>query len=234
MRPMIGVTSLWDNDKVCGWMWQNYLELIWDAGAMPFVLPLNACDEAIEEYVSRCAGFLFTGGQDVAVDRFKCQHPELCQAPALPRDDLEFALFAAARKAERPIFGICRGLQLINVAMGGTLIEDIPELTHSAVEHRYRPPMAPSMHKVSIKADSTLSTFFTTSEITVNSYHHQAIDQVASGLYVTGKSTDDGIIEAVEGTQGAYLVAVQWHPERIYKDYEGQLLMLKHFVDACC
>ena len=232
MRPMIGVTSLWDNDKGCGWIWQNYLELIWDAGGMPFVLPLNASDEAIEQYVSRCAGFLFTGGQDIAVDRFKCQHPEMCQAPALPRDDLELPLFAAARKAGRPVFGICRGLQLFNVALGGTLIEDIPELTQSSVEHRYRPPAAPSMHPVTIKTDCTLSTFFDTKEITVNSYHHQAIDQVADGLRVTAKSTDDGIIEAVEGTQGAYLMAVQWHPERIYKEYAGQLAMLKHFVDA--
>ena len=127
MRPMIGVTSLWDNDKGCGWIWQNYLELIWDAGGMPFVLPLNASDEAIEQYVSRCAGFLFTGGQDIAVDRFKCQHPEVCQSPAVPGEDVELPLCATARKAGGRVLGFWRGLQRFSVAFGGMLMEDIPE-----------------------------------------------------------------------------------------------------------
>ena len=119
MRPLIGVTSLWDDVKSCGWMWQNYLELIWDAGGMPMVLPLNASPEAIHEAVVRCDGFLFTGGQDIAPSYFDSHYPQYCQKPALIRDAVEFALFDAARNAHKPIFGICRGMQLINVAMGG-------------------------------------------------------------------------------------------------------------------
>ena len=97
MRPLIGVTSLWDDVKSCGWMWQNYLELIWDAGGMPMVLPLNASPEAIHEAVVRCDGFLFTGGQDIAPSYFDSHYPQYCQKPALVRDAVEFALSLSNR-----------------------------------------------------------------------------------------------------------------------------------------
>ena len=92
MRPLIGVTSLWDDVKSCGWMWQNYLELIWDAGGMPMVLHLNAYPEAIHEAVVRCDGFLVTGGQDLAPSYVDSHYPQYCQKPALIRDAVEFAL----------------------------------------------------------------------------------------------------------------------------------------------
>lgn len=234
MRPLIGVTSLWNDEKARGWMITDYMDLIWDAGGVPVVLPLNASEEAVNEYVSHCAGFLFTGGQDVGVDRYRSEHPELCQPPAIVRDELEFALLAAARKAGRPVFGICRGLQLINAAMGGTLIEDIPQVTKSPVEHRYFPEdPVPTSHKVTIKADSALAAFFGAGDMTVNTRHHQAIGQLAPGLRVTAVSTEDGIIEAIEATEGSYLKAVQWHPEHIYKESAGHLAMVKDFVDSC-
>lgn len=157
MRPLIGVTSLWDDIKSCGWMWQNYLELIWDAGGMPMVLPLYASNQAIEEAVGRCSGFLFTGGQDIAPEYFESKHPQYCQKPALVRDALEFKLFDAARQAHRPIFGICRGMQLINVAMGGDLIEDIPSQIGTQTEHRYVTPGTPTMHEVQLLGESYLS-----------------------------------------------------------------------------
>ena len=232
MRPLIGVTSLWDDEKSCGLMWQNYLELIWDAGGMPMVLSLNASDEAVHEAVTRCDGFLFTGGQDVAADRFDCKYPQYCQKPALTRDAVEFKLFDAARKAHRPIFGICRGLQLINVALGGTLIEDIPAQVDTKTEHRYVTPGSPSMHQVEILGESFLSRAKSQSVVTVNSYHHQALDRVAPGLRVIAKSVTDQIVEAVQSNEADFLVAVQWHPERIYREYPENLRLVKFFIEA--
>lgn len=217
MRPLIGVTSLWDDIKSCGWMWQNYLELIWDAGGMPMVLPLYASNQAIEEAVGRCSGFLFTGGQDIAPEYFESKHPQYCQKPALVRDALEFKLFDAARQAHRPIFGICRGMQLINVAMGGDLIEDIPSQIGTQTEHRYVTPGTPTMHEVQLLGESYLSKACSEKVITVNSFHHQAIDRVAPSLKVIARSSTDQIVEAVEAEGEDFLVALQWHPERIYQ-----------------
>lgn len=232
MRPLIGVTSLWDDIKSCGWMWQNYLELIWDAGGMPMVLPLNASNEAVEEAVARCNGFLFTGGQDIAPEYFECKHPQYCQKPVLVRDALEFKLFDAARKAHRPIFGICRGMQLINVAMGGDLIEDIPSQIGMQTEHRYVTPGTPTMHEVEVLGESYLSSACAEKVITVNSFHHQAIDRVAPGLKVIARGNTDQIVEAVEAQGEDFLVALQWHPERIYQGRPENLRLVEFFIEA--
>lgn len=232
MRPLIGVTSLWDDAKSCGWMWQNYLELIWEAGGMPMVLSLNASDEAVREAVCRCDGFLFTGGQDVAPDRFDSQYPQRCQKPSLERDAIEFKLFDAARREHRPIFGICRGLQLINVAMGGSLIEDIPSQVNTQTEHRYVTPGSPSMHQVDILGESYLSRAYPNNVMTVNSYHHQALDRVAQGLRVIARSSTDQVIEAVQSDEDDFLLGVQWHPERIYRERSENLRMVEFFIEA--
>lgn len=232
MRPLIGVTSLWDDVKSCGWMWQNYMELIWDAGGMPVVLPLNAAPEAVQEAVERCDGFLFTGGQDIAPSYFDSQYPQYCQKPAVARDALEFELFDAARSARRPIFGICRGLQLINVAMGGTLLEDIVYRVGSKTEHRYVTPGTPSMHEVDILGESYLSKAYDGKVLTVNSFHHQAIDRVAPSLKVIARSSSDQIVEAIQGEGEDFLVAVQWHPERIYQGRPENLRLVEFFIEV--
>ena len=232
MRPLIGVTSLWDDVKSCGWMWQNYLELIWDAGGMPMVLPLNVSPEAIHEAVVRCDGFLFTGGQDIAPSYFDSRCPQYCQKPALVRDAVEFALFDAARNAHKPIFGICRGMQLINVAMGGTLIEDIPNQVGSRTEHRYVTPGTPTMHEVDVLGESYLFKACAEQVITVNSFHHQAVDRIAPTLNVIARCSTDQTVEAVQANGDDFLVAVQWHPERIYQGRPENLRLVEFFIEA--
>ena len=233
MRPLIGVTSLWDSVKNCGWMWQNYMELIWDAGGMPMVLSLNSSPEAIDEALARCQGFLFTGGQDISPDYYDYEKVERCQSKAEVRDVMELALFDAAHKAHRPIFGICRGMQLINVALGGTLIEDIPSQVKTPTEHRYMPPAAPSMHEVELVEGSPLMALVGQKRMTVNSYHHQAVDRVAPLLDVMARSVTDQIVEAVWAPKEDFLMAVQWHPERIYQGRPEKLELIKRFIQAC-
>ena len=232
MRPLIGVTTQKKKKKKCGWMWQNYLELIWAAGGMPVVLSLNASDEAREEMLAHCRGILFTGGQDMATKNYPYRDPARCLTSAEIRDEVELPLFHAAYKRAMPIFGICRGMQMINFALGGTLIEDIPTQVKTQTEHRYRPPAAPSMHEVDVFDGTPLMDIVGKTRFTVNSYHHQAVETVASTLRLMARSSTDQIAEAVWAPEGSFLMAVQWHPERIYQERPENLEMLKRFVEA--
>ena len=175
---------------------------------------------------------MFTGGQDIAPSYFDSHYPQYCQKPALVRDAVEFALFDAARNAHKPIFGICRGMQLINVAMGGTLIEDIPNQVGNRTEHRYVTPGTPTMHEVDVLGESYLFKACAEQVITVNSFHHQAVDRVAPTLDVIARSSTDQIVEAVQANGDDFLVAVQWHPERIYQGRPENLRLVEFFIEA--
>ena len=133
---------------------------------------------------------------------------------------------------KKPIFGICRGMQLINVAMGGTLIEDIPNQVGSRTEHRYVTPGTPTMHEVDVLGESYLFRASAEKVITVNSFHHQAVDRVAPTLDVIARSSTDQIVEAVQANGDDFLVAVQWHPERIYQGRPENLRLVEFFIEA--
>ena len=134
------------------------------------------------------------------------------------RDRIDFALFEQARRAGAPVLGICRGLQVVNVALGGTLVQDIPEERPSDVVHaRSREEKTRLDHTVAISPDTRLAALAAASEVRVNSRHHQAIEIVAPGLAISGTSPD-GLPEAVESAGDAWVVAVQWHPENLAGD----------------
>ena len=121
---------------------------------------------------------------------------------------------------------------MINFALGGTLIEDIPTQVKTETEHRYCPPAVPSMHEVDVFEDTPLMDIVGKAHFTVNSYHHQAVETVAPALKLMACSSTDQIVEAVWAPEGSFLMAVQWHPERIYLEHPENLAMLKRFVEA--
>lgn len=167
--------------------------------------------------LAECAGIVFTGGADLDPALYGADAMrQLCQGIERERDDFELALFEIARTATMPILGICRGAQLINVALGGTLVVDIPHQRGSDVPHG-KTAQGDSMHAVSIEAGTMLGRMLRTWEGQVNSAHHQAIEQLGEGLALAARAPD-GIVEAVEwadpSTRG-FLIAVQWHPERM-------------------
>lgn len=171
---------------------------------------------ALEELVE-CAGVVFTGGADIDPALYGAEQLRpLCGTIDRARDDFEFALLERARSHSMPVLGICRGLQLVNVASGGSLIADIPSHMASSLEHR-KLGDTDSEHAIEIEAGTTLGKMLRAWEGTVNSAHHQAIERLGSGIRVAA-TAPDGIIEAVETdapeTSG-FLVAVQWHPERM-------------------
>lgn len=214
--PIIGLTPLWDDKLQSVWMLSEYMDAIRAAGGIPVVLPLKADKAEIRRMLSTFNGFLFTGGQDVNA----C--PE--------RWALESALLDAALEADKPVFGICRGLQLINAALGGTLWQNLPTERPTELLHRQGKPYGKPTHKVSLSGP--IQKLLGKDEIPVNTLHHQAVKDLAHGLEVMAIASD-GLIEAAWMPEKCFVWAVQWHPEYMFKADADSLKLFEAFVQAC-
>jgi putative glutamine amidotransferase len=161
-------------------------------------------------------GLLLTGGEDMDPSWYGAQPSPFLSPPSRERDLFELALFAVARQRRLPILAICRGIQLINVALGGTLFQDLPSEHRGAVEHKPETSRDARTHRIRLQAGSRAADALGGTGFTVNSSHHQAIRDLAPGLLATGW-TDDDLIEAAETPTGtSWLLAVQWHPEEMH------------------
>ncbi len=216
--PVIGVCApleqarwgVWDLPAVV--VAANYLEAAWAQGARTLVIPPDpALVDDPRAVLERIDGLLLLGGADVAADRYGAvPHPD-SEPPHHARDAVEIALVRAAIDAGVPTLGICRGLQIINVALGGTLRQHLPDELGSPAHRRHLGRFAGNEHDVRLTPGS-LAAAATGAEVQlVVSHHHQAVDALADGLRATGFS-EDGIVEALE-RPGGYLLGVQWHPE---------------------
>ncbi len=236
MKPIILITHKFDPDSIpfgVGRIYSirsNYCRAILNAGGTPVISAMG--DPA--QYAQMADGILFTGsGSDISPSIYgQTSRGALgCDGEL---DDMELALFREFRKLGKPILGICRGHQLINVALGGTLIQDIPSQKTNALPHRGSSDTDNVFHKVQALPGSRMEALFGR-EFQTNSYHHQAIDTLAQGLIATAK-TEDGIIEAIEH-QTEPILAVQFHPERMIGDEQthspNMLPLLRHFISLC-
>jgi putative glutamine amidotransferase len=208
---------------------QNYSQAVALAGGLPvMVASLDA--DVVEDYCRNADGVVFTGGADIDPAHFG-QQP----APGLgrvepQRDIFELALYAAARRHRLPVLGICRGIQLMNVAEGGTLHQHIPALSQ-AIQHSQTDIGGAPSHAVSLEPDTLLAKSLGRQSIRANSYHHQAIDRLADGLEAAGR-TADGLVEVVEGSQDEMVLGVQWHPEMSYREFSEHLLPFHLLVES--
>ena len=214
--PIIAVTPLWDAERKSVWMLPDYLDGIRAAGGIPVVLPLEMSEADAERIVETCDGFLFTGGQDVG----SC--PE--------RDTLETLLLSKALPSDKAILGICRGLQFINVCLGGTLWQDLPSEHPSEIIHRQGKPYGAPTHTVTLSGD--LSTLLGKETLEVNTLHHQAVKDLADGLTPMAVAPD-GLIEAARMSGKRFVWAVQWHPEYMFKTDPDSLAIFSCFVKQC-
>lgn len=231
-QPMILVTAgyqLAPNGIRQRYLYQNYADSISNAGGYP-ILPLDGGRRAAEN-AALCDGLLITGGPDVDPALYQQEKSPLCGKIDAERDAEEWALLEAFLKAGKPIFGICRGLQVINVYFGGTLHQDIP--SKFPVNHSDG-----AVHPMISEENSLVYRLFGR-ESTCNSYHHQSIDRVAEGFWVTGRSGDClDIVEAIEH-RTLPIAAVQYHPERMTgaERFAGQgpdtASLFSHFVKLC-
>lgn len=230
MKPLIGVTS--DIDQNGDTLVQTrYIRAVRQAGGVPVILPVGL--EAIKEVCDRLDGVLLIGGEDVDPYLYG-EEPHRQLGKVLPeRDESELALIKRMADQDKPVFGICRGYQLINVAFGGTIYQDMyAQLSDDLLQHHQLTDLDFAFHSIDIVGDSKLAECAGTSEVRVNSLHHQAVKEVHAPLVVTAVAKD-GVIEAIESTAHRFMVGVQWHPEAMVKrDDRLSLKLFKKFIEA--
>ena len=210
----------------------DYLEAVKRTGGEPLELDFKR-DEP-RDIVRRVEGLLLTGGGDVDPSLYGEAPHETFQPSEPGRDEYEMALIKAAAEARLPIFAICRGMQVLNVALGGTLVQDIPSMVNGAGHHAVPEPRFAIAHEVWVAKGSRLAAMMAEKlegdTCQVNSRHHQAVRDVAPGWEVTG-TAPDGVIEAIEQPGDVFRMAVQWHPENFWRTGEFRPLF-EGFVDA--
>jgi len=237
MKPLIGIPCWQLNPsqelRPSFALYQSYANAVAAAGAAPVIIPLSLDQDASQTIFDRLDAVVLAGGDDVNPARYgQSPHPK-AETPDDARDELEITLTRWAIAQHKPLMGICRGVQVMNVAMGGTLIQDIENLVPGTLQHSY-PFDAPvergkSTHEVFIEGGSILSGVFGTC-VDVNSFHHQGLGEIASGFKIIGRAPD-GIVEAIESTEPTLAFGVQWHPEDMYKTDPVMLTLFKMFVE---
>jgi putative glutamine amidotransferase len=212
-----GVVRTWDAADRTG-VNSAYVRSVLAAGGVPLILsPLLGPSYAMRA-LDGVDGVLFTGGEDVDPELYGAQPSPHLNPPSRERDLFELALFAAARQRELPILGICRGIQLVNVALGGTLFQDLPTERAGPVDHNPPSSRAERAHAVRLAQGSRAAEALGALSVRVNSFHHQAVRDLAPSLIASGW-TEDGLVEAVEtGPDAPWLLAVQWHPEEMHAE----------------
>lgn len=217
------------NDLFRKYMKSKYVKSLERAGAKVRFIELDDPEKAAQQALL-CDGLLMPGGADVSPVLYGQEITDECGKPNEIRDKAEPLMIKEFAKSGKPIFGICRGIQIINVTYGGTLLQDIKSTQkekHADFLNRSR-----FTHEVEIEKDSWLYRTVKSDRIKVNSMHHQAIDRVADGFVVTAKSTD-GFIEAIEKRGGGFFAAVQWHPEHMSKKSSVEQALFDEFVKEC-
>lgn len=232
MRPRIGVLPLQNCEKNTLWINPLYFGGIETAGGLPVLLPLSDDQALWEGYIEGFDGFVFTGGQDVGPQYYGEATLPQCGYQAPMRDRQEIFLARRLMELDKPVLGICRGLQVMNVACGGSLYQDLPAQHPSNVVHRQEKPYEFPHHQITITSGSLLHRTIGMEHLSVNSMHHQAVHQVAPCLTVSAVAPD-GIVEALEHPDKRFYLGIQWHPEHLWQDYPSASNLWAAFVSAC-
>ncbi|MGN0373726.1 MAG: gamma-glutamyl-gamma-aminobutyrate hydrolase family protein [Enterocloster sp.] len=234
-KPVIGITPSHntDNDEIS--LRPTYLRAVKAAEGLPLPLPLEADTEDLAQLAQLCDGFLFSGGPDVHPFLFGEETLAHCGNVSPARDKMELSLLKTAMEAQKPILGICRGIQLINIGLGGDIYQDIASQADCKLSIAHRQPFyytQPS-HHVNIAKGSLLSDITGgILRIEVNSSHHQAVRTPAPGLTPCGYAAD-GLIEAIEKPDYPFLLGIQWHPEYLWPADKISASLFRRFVEAC-
>ncbi len=219
MRPRIAVTGVlrrWDGADRTG-VNAAYVESVLKAGGVPLILsPILGAEHAAAA-LEGADGLLLTGGEDIDPALYGETPSPRLGTISRSRDLFELAAFRAARERDMPVLGVCRGIQLVNVALGGTLYQDLPSERPSAVAHEAPTARNAAAHAIRVQPGSRTAIALGQTATAANSFHHQAVRDLAPGLIASGWA-DDNLVEAVEAETDPWLIAVQWHPEEMHAD----------------
>jgi putative glutamine amidotransferase len=234
--PIIGISSsnILNKDGSFGQVAAptSYLRAVLAAGGLPLIIPSGLSLEQLHEAFDRLDGLVLIGGGDIDPQIFKGQaHPRVYGIDA-QRDDLDLTLARLAADERKPFLGICRGIQVINVALGGTLFTDIGDQKQQALRHDWYPDVPRDFlaHAVALKPDSRLAQILGGDHFEVNSLHHQGLEKIAPSLTVSAHSPD-GLVEAVELEGHPFGIGVQWHPECL-QEHAPQRALFSALVEA--
>jgi len=237
-KPIIGITGNilnTPNARISGlersYANDDYIRAVEKAGGVPLILPVIKDDEAILSQVKLCDGLILTGGQDVHPIFYKEEPHEKLGYIDSEIDEYQIKIIKIALEKKKPILGICRGHQLLNVVCGGTLYQDLSEIEGVILKHRQDGKRYDASHKILIKSDSILRKLFG-KEVLVNSFHHQCIKDVGEDLEIIAKASD-GVIEAVQMKGQDFVVGVQWHPEMMAVGSDSRLVLFKELIKNC-
>ena len=210
---------------------QSYINAVMHAGGVPVLIPSLIAEDGWDTVYSRLDGILFSGGGDIGLEYSPGEpHPRIDDID-LARDAIELKMVQAAASDGKPFLGICRGCQVMNVALGGTLYTHIPDQLANALDHSYPGNMRTMLvHDVKIEEGTRMAEIFGEPILKVNSLHHQGIKDLAPSIRVAGHAPD-GLVEAVELPDHPFGLAVQWHPEWL-TDQESMRSLFKNFVQA--
>jgi putative glutamine amidotransferase len=238
--PVVGivtrhdVSAMWQAYRLLG-QGYDYVHCVSLAGGAPILIPLDLGERAWQSIYARLDGVLFPGGVDVnPVHYGEPPHPRLGQVND-PLDEAELVLARWAMRDRLPTLAICRGIQLVNVAAGGSLYQDLGAQFPGAQPHACSPPEYPRAyraHTVQVEPGSRLRQALGDEVVPVNSRHHQAVKDLAPGFSVTARAPD-GVIEGIELDGAPFVVGVQWHPESLAADDPQMLSLFQVFVEAC-
>jgi putative glutamine amidotransferase len=241
-KPLIGITSRTFYRKIPGeplvgikpdfMVGQNYINAVLRSGGAPVLLPGIADKKYCGKILSSIDGLLISGGDDMDPALYGEEpHPKLGLVD-VQKGDFEFMLAKMALKRRIPILGICGGIQMLNVAAGGTLYQDIPSQTNSKIKHSQESTKSVPSHYVTIEKNTQLHKILGMKKIRVNSTHHQAVKNLAKGFIVSARAPD-GIIEGIELPVRHFVVAVQWHPESLVPEHPVFQKIFKAFIKEC-
>lgn len=222
-KPVIGISGYVDGTTAK--LGMTYVESVRKAGGVPFIIPLTTDTTQIADIVAVIDGLVMSGGEDVSPFLFS-EEPHVRLGEVVPdRDVFDLELIKQAIAAGKPVLAICRGEQVLNVALGGSLYQDIPSQVEGAIQHSQKAPRDYGSHTIRIAEESLLYKLLDTNEIKVNSFHHQAVKDLGKGLKVTATAAD-GVVEAIE-LEGGKVLGLQFHPEGFV--YSGDLQFLPIF-----
>jgi putative glutamine amidotransferase len=231
-KPVVGIT-LGDGERPgVHTMRADYVRSVEQAGAVPVLLATLPAQDA-PLVLDRLDGVLLSGGPDVDPELYdRAPHPKLGRVNRR-RDDFELALVREAVRRDLPLLAICRGQQVLNVAMGGTLLQDIPSELRGAVDHDPAGERWRRSHGVEVLAQTRLQAILGRESASVNSFHHQAVDRVGAGLVVSARCPDDGLVEGLEAPGSRFVLSVQWHPESFWNQPDSFRCLFDAHAEAC-
>jgi len=232
MKPVIGITTdvRQDGENI---LKNTYVQAVIRAGGLPMIVPVGL-EEDVEQLIEMFDGLLLSGGNDINPMLFNEEPHEYLGVVSPSRDSSELELARRMLKTGKPILGICRGIQVLNVAVGGTLYQDLYKQNDSPIlQHIQKAPNTHCSHYVQLDKGSLLESIAGSERIQVNSYHHQSLKEVPSDFKVTAVASD-GIVEAIESTDEQFVLGVQWHPEALSAAGDAvSLRIFERFISEC-